>query len=496
MSQSYNPHAYQKKAIRFLLERPISGLLQDPGLGKTSETYAAFDILQRKGLVKKMLVIAPLRVATSTWPREAQKWLQFKRLNVHVLHGPHKQMLLDQPHDVTVINPEGLGWLFEAVRGRPWPWQMMVVDESTRFKNTRSLRSRTLRPHLGKFRRRHVLTGSPTPNGLLDVYGQVYLLDRGGSLGPTISYFRNEHFDRTGYGGFSWILREGHEEAIYDALKPLVLRMSAEDYLELPPLITNTIEVDLPDVARRKYDELEKQLITAVGDGLVTAANIGVASIKCRQIANGGIYLDAKVLDDGRLEARRWAHIHEAKTEAVQDLVEELGGWPALVAYEFKHDLERLQRAFPDAPYLGGGVPAKRQREIEDAWNAGAIPVLLAQPQSVAHGLNLQGTKAAAVWHSNTFNLEDKTQFDRRIWRQGQKERVYVHSIVARDTVDELIMVALRKKTKVQQALFDALKSYVHRRYSDDAETLDLLSGGSRGRRTRRGPRRAGGRAR
>lgn len=490
MTKLYEPHDYQKKAIRFVLERPICGLAQDPGLGKTSEMYAAFDILKRKGYVKRMLVIAPLRVAISTWPREQAKWTQFKHLNVHVLHGGHKNELLRQPHDVSVINPEGLPWLFDAVRGQKWPWDMLVVDESTRFKNPGSNRSQTLRPHLGKFHRRHILTGTPAPNGLLDLYGQIYILDRGGSLGPTPSYFRNEWFDRTGYGGFGWVIKDGAEEAIYKHLRPLLLRMAAEDYLELPPLIENIIEFDLPEEAREKYDQMESQLITAVGDGLVTAANLGAAAVKCRQIANGGIYLDPKVGPDGMLEARKWRHIHTAKVEVVQGLVEELSGWPALVAYEFKHDLERLKKAFPKAPHLGGGVPAKKQKEIEDAWNAGMLPVLLAQPQSVAHGLNLQGTKAAAVWHSGTFNLEDDIQFNRRIWRQGQKERVYVHRIIARDTVDEVMLAAIHRKTKVQDALFDALSSYVHRRYSTDEGLLDRFDRGvarGTGRRAARG---------
>lgn len=469
----YTPHNYQKRAIKFVIERGAAGLFLDPGLGKTSITYASFRVLRRAQQVQNMLVVAPLRPATSTWPREAQKWDDFKDLNVHVLHGDHKQMLLEQPHDVSVVNPEGLEWLLGITdaKGKYWKgaaqklgmkWDMLVVDESTRFKHPNTKRFKVLKNHLHKFDRRVILTGSPAPNGYADLFGQIYLLDMGRSLGEYITHFRNKYFFSTGFGGYTLIPKENTQEDIQERIKPLVLRMAAEDYLDMEPYVSNVIEVDLPEDARRTYYSMEKLLIAQVKEGLVTAANVATSTQKCRQIANGGIYLDPEFDETTeRLKPRKVSQIHDAKTEAVVELIEELSGQPALIAYEFKHDLERLQKVFPDAPYLGGGVNPKKSREIEDKWNAGLIPVLLAQPQSVAHGLNLQGVGAAVIWYGLTYNLEDYEQFIRRIWRQGQKARVVVHHIVARKTVDEAIMKGIGKKDRTQRALLAALKEHL-----------------------------------
>jgi SNF2 family DNA or RNA helicase len=451
----YVPHAYQKKAIKFMIERACAGLFLDPGLGKTSITYAAFKLLKKLGMVDRMLVIAPLRPALSVWPGEAGKWEDFADLKVNVLHGSEKDALLHSDSDVDVINPEGLPWLFSQ-RWKVWPWQMLVVDESTRFKHTQTRRFKELKPWLMKFRRRYILTGTPAPNGLLDLFGQIYILDEGNALGRFITHYRNQFFDSTGFGGYTWKPKPDSEKKIYKRLRPLVLRMEATDYLKLPPLIFNTIDVELPEDARRAYTSMENLLIAAVEDETVTAANMAAASTKCRQIANGGIYKDGNA---------GWINIHDAKTEAVTDLIEELSGKPALIAYEYRHDLDRLRKALgKDTPHLGGGVTAKRQREIETAWNAGELPVLLAQPQSVAHGLNLQGVGAAVIWHSLTWDLEAYDQFIRRIWRQGQKERVVVHHLLAKDTVDEAIRGALGRKDRTQKALLNALKSYARSR--------------------------------
>lgn len=462
MSVPYKPHAYQLDAIKFMVSRATAGLFLDPGLGKTSITYAAFQTLRRKKAVRKMLVIAPLRPAYSVWPGEARKWDEFKDLKVVVLHGKDKAANLASDADVYVINPEGLDWLFRQFRGKRVPFDMLVVDESTRFKHSTTQRFRTLRPWLTYFARRYILTGSPAPNGLLDLFGQVFILDLGNSLGQYITHYRNTFFDASGFNGYEWKPRPGAAEQIQGKLKPLVLRMDASELVGMPPLIgvdpPNIVSVDLPDKVRRMYDQMENLLLADIEKEIVTAANAAVASGKCRQIANGGLFHSD---EDGE---RTWTHLHQAKVEAVEELVEEMQGTPALVAYEFHHDLERLQKAFPNAPYIGGGVPAKKFREIEEAWNCGWIPVLLAQPQSVAHGLNLQGTKGHVIWHSQTFNLEDHEQLIRRIWRQGQKEKVYVHYVCAKDTIDEMIIRTLGRKDKTQRGLLLALKDHLSRK--------------------------------
>lgn len=466
MSEPWIPHAYMKHALKFVLNHAAAGLFLDPGLGKTSIMLAAFKELKRQHIARRMLVIAPLRPAWSVWPGEVEKWTDFTDLSVAVLHGPKKDDIIRRVNcganepEICVINPEGLDWLSRATKPRSWPFDMLVVDESTRFKHANTQRFKTIKPMLPLFRRRYILTGSPAPNGLLDLFGQIFLLDGGSALGQYITHYRMHYFDQTGYGGYTWTPRDGAEEAIYDRLKPLVLRMSAADYLDLPPYIPNTIRVDLPEKAKKIYEQMESMLITSIEDDVITAANAGAASGKCRQIANGGVY---KIANE-----KAAAVVHEAKLDAVEEIIEELGGKPALIAYEFDHDLERLRGRFgKDTPYIGGGVPQRRFREIEDEWNAGKIPILLAQPQSVAHGLNLQGTGAAVIWHSLTWDLENYEQLIRRVWRQGQKERVVVHHIVARDTIDEVILkvsAAGGKKDRTQQALLEALKSHLRGR--------------------------------
>jgi len=447
------PHDYQKRAIKFMVSQAAGGLFLDPGLGKTSITFAAFKILRDKGYVKRLLVIAPLRPAHSVWPGEARKWDEFKGLKVAVLHGPKKQALLRSDAEICVINPEGLTWLVHQPEIEDF--DMLVVDESTRFKHTNTQRFKTLKGILNFFDRRYILTGTPAPNGLLDLFGQVYILDGGNALGRYITHYRLAYFDNPDRQGWAWVPRHGAPEAIYAKLDPLVIRMSAEDYLTLPELIFNDVEVTLPPTARRLYVQMENAMIAQLAGGTVLAANAAAATGKCRQIANGGIYTGV----DGE-----WEDLHEAKLDAVEEIVEELSGKPVIIAYEFDHDRARLLTRFPDAPHIGGGVTAKRFREIETLWNMGEIPVLLAQPQSVAHGLNLQKGGSNLIFHSITWNLEDYDQIIRRIYRQGQEQRVFVHHVVAKDTVDEAILKLLASKDRTQKSLLNALKTYTEGR--------------------------------
>lgn len=460
----FNPHDYQKRAIGFCIERACAGLFLDPGLGKTAIMLAAFHILRKQGICKRMLVVAPKRVMFSTWPAEAKKWDEFKDLKLKILHGPTKgAALFDESVDVHVINPEGLAWLFREVDDPAALWDILVIDESTKFKHTDTERFKTIRPHLDKFGRRYILTGSPAPNGLLDLFGQIYILDLGMSLGQYITHYRQTYFQQ-GFNGFEWKPKYGAETKIYTKLSPLVMRMDQADYLKLPPLVGAcgygpplVKQVELPEAAFKVYDRMERFLITELEDDHVTAASAAAALGKCRQIANGGLYGSAPRKDlDG---ARGLYDVHDAKTDAVEEIVEELQGVPALVAYEYEHDRDRLLRRFgEDTPWIGGGISPGRFYQIEQDWNAGRIPLLLAQPQSVAHGLNLQATRAAVIWHSLTWDLEVYEQFIRRVWRQGQKERVFVHHVIAKDTVDEMILDMLKKKDKTQRDLLYALK--------------------------------------
>jgi SNF2 family DNA or RNA helicase len=246
-----------------------------------------------------------------------------------------------------------------------WPFDVLIVDESSKFKNTQTLRHRLLRPMLGRFRRRYILTGSPAPNGLMDLFGQILVMDRGATFGPYITRYRREYFDQTGYGGYEWRLKPGADKKIHAAIAPRVLRMSVEDYEKLPKLIVRDLVIEIPPDARRAYDQMENVLRAEIEGVRVSAVNAGVASMKCRQISGGAAYKD-----DGSC-----VHVHDAKISAIEDLVEEMEGQPCMIVYEFRHELERLRKIWPSAPSLGGGVSAKRGVEIEREWNAGGIPV-------------------------------------------------------------------------------------------------------------------------
>jgi hypothetical protein len=426
-------------------------------------------------------VVAPLRPAQLVWPAEAQKWKDFSHLRVELLHGPKKDEALARDADVYVINPDGLDWLLGAkkttsVHGRvqvscdvaafrKLRFDTLVIDELTMMKDTRSQRHKAIRSVLDTFARRWGLTGSPAPNGLLDLFGQVLCLDRGRSFGPYITHYRQKYF-LPAWNGFGWVLRHGAEEEIYDKLRPLVLRLEAADYVDMPELIENVMKFDLPATARKVYDTLEDNFIVRVGDKTITAANAAVASGKLRQVASGGLYLDPEVLDilkkrPLRLAAGRdWALIHDEKTELLWDLVQELQGVPLLVAYDFKHDLERIRRKFgDDVPVIGGGTSTKRAAELERAWNAGKLPLLLGHPQSMGHGLNLQNAGNQVCFYTPTYNLELHQQFINRVQRQGSAHKqVFVHYLIAKGTVDELIMQAIKSKARVQDLLLDALK--------------------------------------
>lgn len=467
-AKSYTPHKYQEKAIEFLVSRSNAGLFLAPGLGKTSITLATFKILKKCGFADKMLIIAPLRPCYSVWPAEVKKWEQFSGLSVGVLHGPHKMKVLNTKHDIYVINPEGLRWLFTTLRAN-MPFDMLVVDEVSKFKNTNTDRFKTLKPYLSKFKRRVILTGSPAPNSLLDIFGQMYILDLGKTLSPYISHFRSRFFNKRTFevrhpnptkaadGEMltvtDWYITPEKATVLYDHIAPCVLRMSAEDHLDIPPLIINDIYIDLPPKARLVYDQFESAMRLDFKAGKVTAANAAIRGMKARQIANGGIFLD----DSGKA----WEDIHFAKAEVVQELVEELEGSPALIAYEFRHDLARLKKTLGEGtPHIGGGVKGKQAQEIIDAWNRGELPALLGQPSSMAHGLNMQESGDTVIYHSMVWNFEEYDQFIKRVHRQGKTRRVTLHRIIARDTVDEAVVAGLARKDANQSSLFDAIVQY------------------------------------
>lgn len=452
------PKPYQLKAVRHLLERCAGALFLDPGLGKTSVCLAAISELKAQKMFRCALVIAPLRVCHNVWPDEANKWDDFKGLSVTVLHGNRKLENLATKSDIYLINPEGLEWFLGVDSMTKLKPDVLIVDESTKFKHTNTRRFKLLKPELGSFGRRWILTGSPAPNGLLDLFGQVFIADRGAGLGRYITHYREMYFYPSGYGGYDWLPQKDAPEKIYERLAPLALRMSSQDYLDLPELVKVEHPVALPPPARKIYTELETVLLSRLASGeVLTAASVADSVGKCRQVANGGIYHQA---DEG------WDNLHTAKVDAVVDLVEECSGQPTIVAYEFRHDLDRLLKAFgKDTPYIGGGVSTGKSKAIIEAWNKGDIPVLLGHPGAMGHGLNLQGAGSHVIWHSIPWDLEAYDQLIARLWRQGnERSHVFVHHVIAKDTLDEVVMKRLRTKDTVQTNLLKALSNYAKER--------------------------------
>jgi len=457
------PRPYMIDGVKWLVQHGGAALFFNPGLGKTAVTLAAFKILQREGMVNSMLVVAPLRPMVSVWPEEIKKWDDFNHMKVVILHGPKKHLALQEEADIYVINPEGLKWLAE----QDWDWpEMLVVDESTKFKHSRTQRFKIMKKLLDKFRRRFILTGTPAPNGLLDLFGQVFLVDQGASLGMYITKFRKEYFYQTGYGGYTWIPKDDTDELIRAKISPFTLRYDDDELEGLPELIETDVIVPLPPKAMQIYTRLKREFVAELRAGTVTASNAGAKSTKLRQVASGMVYIDAEEDEDGIpiKGPRESAIIHDAKLDAVQDLIEEMSGQPVMVAYEFLHERDRLldklsSKDRPPIPYLGGGVSAKRGAEIVREWNAGELPILLVHAQSVAHGLNLQESGNTIVFFSLTWNLEYYDQLIRRLFRQGQKSKhVFVFRLLAAKTVDVTIAETLSDKDKTQQKLLKALK--------------------------------------
>lgn len=407
---------------------------------------SAFHVMRKRGLMDKLLVVAPLLPAYEVWKPEVDKWkFPFK---VVVLHGGHKDRLISAKADVYVTNYDSLGWLakqWPALRGRHRWW--FAADESTKVKHTNTRRFKTLKPMLSDFRRRSIMTGTPAPNGLIDLFGQVYVLDLGERLGEYITQYRREYFYATGYGGYTWLPQIGAEKRIFKALDGLLYRVD-DSVLKLKRIRYNNIAVSLPPKARVLYEKFEREFIVELKKGVkLTAVNAGVLSSKLRQVANGMVY-----------DSEHLAHsVHEAKLEALEDLVEQLQGNPVLIAYEFTPDGERIAKRLGAPMIYGKTAPAERKKILEK-FNTGNLPAIVCQSGVVALGANLQSACHTVAHYGLPWNLETYIQTNKRVHRAGQKKGVIVHHIIARDSVDELVVKALAGKGNLQNRLFKAIK--------------------------------------
>lgn len=396
------------------------------------------------------MVIAPLRVAQSTWSGEIEKWDHLQDLRLAKVLGSEKQRIraLHQPADIWIINRENTEWLVDYY-GRKWPFDMVIIDELSSFKNPRSKRFRALRKVRPLIKRIVGLTGTPAPNGLMDLWSQIYLLDQGERLGKTLTGYRNRYFDpgrRNQNIVFEWIPKPFAEEAIYEKISDICVSMKAEDWLQLPGRIDNVLEIELPEKAKWQYKQLEKDLILPLLESDVTAANAAVLTNKLLQMANGAIY-------DEFGEAKE---IHDAKLEVLEETVEAANGKPVMVVYAYKHDLGRIRKRLKK--YNPRTLDS--DQDIRD-WNAGKIQVLLLHPASGGHGLNLQTGGNIIVWFGLTWSLEYYQQTRARLYRQGQTERVIIHHIIAKGTMDEQVLKALTGKAATQNDLMEAVKARI-----------------------------------
>ena len=445
------PHDYQKIAIEKIINLPAVGLFLEMGLGKTVSTLTAIQALLYDYFeASKVLVIAPLRVAQSTWSGEIEKWDHLQGLRLAKVLGSEKQRIgaLHHPADIYIINRENTEWLVDYY-GRKWPFDMVIIDELSSFKNPRSKRFRALRKVRPLIKRIVGLTGTPAPNGLIDLWSQIYLLDQGERLGKTLTEYRNRYFDpgrRNQNIVFEWIPKPFAEENIYEKISDICVSMKAEDWLRLPERIDNVIEVELPEKAKSQYKQLEKDLILPLVDSDVTAANAAVLTNKLLQMANGAIY-------DEFGEAKE---IHDAKLEALEETVEAANGKPVMVVYSYQHDLDRIRKRLKK--YNPRTLDS--DQDVRD-WNEGKIQVLLLHPASGGHGLNLQTGGNTIIWFGLTWSLEYYQQTNARLHRQGQTERVIIHHIIAKGTMDEQVLKALTGKAATQNSLMEAVKARI-----------------------------------
>ena len=448
----YRPHDYQTYATHFIEEHPVAALILGMGLGKSVITLTAIEHLMHDSFeVRKVLVIAPLRVAASTWPDEIRKWDHLSSLTFSVAVGTRDERIVALRHnaDITIINRENIPWLVEE-SGVPFDYDMVVIDELSSFKNHRTKRFRSLMKARPKVKRIVGLTGTPAPNGLMDLWAEFRLLDGGKRLGRFIGQYRERWFlpdKRNQMVVFSYKPKEGAEDEIYSAIADITVSMKAMERIRMPELIETEMKVSMSGSERKAYDSMKKDLVLSLPDGAVTASNAASLSGKLMQLSSGAVYTDDECFTE----------IHRRKLDALEDAIESMNGKPLLIAYWFRHERTRISGLLTSL-----GIPWK---EISDEasireWNEGKLQAAIIHPASAGHGLNLQSGGSTLLWFTVPWSLELYQQTVARLWRQGQKEEttVVIH-LITEGTIDERVLAALRRKDKTQEALLEAVKA-------------------------------------
>lgn len=444
----FKPHDYQRYTIQFIIDHPESAIFLGMGMGKTISTLTAInDLIRNRFETQKVLVIAPIRVARDTWPTEIKKWDHLAGLTVSPITGTAKQReaAVNRRADIYTIGRENIPWLVKH-HGNRWPYDMVIIDELSSFKNPQAKRFKALKKVRPKIHRIVGLTGTPAPNSLLDIWAPFRLIDNGQRLGKYITHYRDQYFTpgrRNGTVVYNWNLRPGADQAIYDNIADITVSMRTTDYLQLPEATHQHITVQLPSKARKHIDALKRDLVLDLDDDTIDAANAATLSLKLQQLAGGAIYNEAG--DD-------YITIHDEKIQELTELVDQAQGNTLLVCYWFKHERDRILDAIPGARVLDTA------KDFHD-WNNGDIPVALIHPASAGHGLNLQAGGHIMVWYTTPWSLELYEQANARLHRQGQTEPVSIIHIDTADSIDQTVHQALTRKDTTQQALITAVKA-------------------------------------
>jgi SNF2 family DNA or RNA helicase len=450
-----NLHIYQNRVVRHIIDNPYCGVFLDMGLGKTASTLTAAKILMYEEMdIDNALVIAPKRVTEHVWSSEIEKWDHLKDLKIVRVLGTPKQReeALRTPADIHIISRDNIAWLCGLYGGSMLPFDMCIIDESSSFKNHKSIRFKALKMVQPSFKRVVLLTGTPSPNGLLDLWAQIYLLDRGKRLGRLITNFKKQFFTKDPYSKFKIDINQGSEEKIHSAIGDVCISMSSQDYLNLPKRNDNMIEIQFPQNLAKKYREFEKEKVLELIEKIegkennITAVNAAALSNKLLQFSNGTVY-----------DAEKNSHeIHDLKLDALEEIVEAANGQPIIIAYSFKHDVIRIMHRLKKY----GPVKLKTNKHIDD-WNKGKVPILIMHPASGGHGLNLQYGGNTIVWFGLNWSLELYMQLNARLHRQNQEKPVFIHHIMIKNSIDVEVMSALGKKDKSQKSLMSAVKARV-----------------------------------
>ena len=438
------PYQYQIKAVQHALKNKEVALFLDLGLGKTVVCLTAIKNLIKQKKIKSALILAPLRVVYNVWPAEIKKWDHLKDLSHVILHGKDKNTHLQKDVDIYLMNYEGIKWLANQMRGIPRdksPFDLIIYDESTAVKAHNTKRFRYLRNLQRLFSRRFILTGTPAPNSLLDLWSQYYLLDGGRRLGTSWYAYRNRYFYQSDYMGYNWDPRPGTSKEISSKVKDITLRLRSADYLDLPEKIFNEINCTLPDIHREKYDQLERDFLLEIENETVTAFNAAALSNKLRQFVGGIVYN----------ENGNSLPCHNVKLDALEEIKDNYPSEPLLIAIQFRAEYQLLKQRFKKLPVIYGGVGPKHSSLLIDQWCKGQLPLLVVHPQSIAHGVNLQTGGRNLIWYSLPWSFEQYHQMIGRLYRQGQTKPVIIHHLLLERTIDQHVLRTLQQKEKTEK---------------------------------------------